>query len=762
MNERINPQDTTSPKRFMGLRSKFIIFISCVIVGVCSGLSYYVVQQQAAFMATTLSKTGLMVVKNLAHTSRYGLITQDLSSLERLIEGTMKIDEVVYVTMTDSKGKILLSKHKNGINPGMDRLSAAQLPNQTIAFRVLKSDNTEPIITSLSFFNQKKESENFRDKEPSSPQNLGLTKPLIFDFAIPVRRKVPSEPVFGPLSLEIQEFNPENTAENQGLGLVQGVIQVGLTNTHMLEALNTIIVNIVIITILIILAGIGAISFLANRIIHPLQSLAEGATRVAGGDLTARVTPSTSDEVGHLTRIFNQMTESLEERDRVLSHHMDTITKQVNQLTTLNQTGVAITSNLDLDKLLATVLHLLVDRVGFSHMILLTYDPDQRKVLGVETAGIPPGLAEHAKKMCLPILHNDSIPSQMLIHGEAFFIPDIQEATDRLSPEIYDLLTKLKCQSFVCAPLKSQQHILGFVLADKMPHACSQEDLDLLVTIGNTIGVAIDNARAYQQLEQLTVTLEKRVEERTEKLQTANEKLLELDRLKSAFVSIVSHELRTPMTSIKGLVENMLDGLTGQLTERQGFYLSRVRVNIERLTRMINDLLDLSKIEAGGMQLRLDEFSMVDLVEETLESMQNAANEKSLSLTCQNVEDIPLIWGDKDKVSQILTNLVHNAIKFTPHDGSVTVSIKKMDSQGIQVSITDTGCGIPENEQDHIFDRFFRSSKSPVEAQGAGLGLAITKNLVELHGGQIGVYSTVGKGSQFFFTLPLILDQTKN
>jgi len=295
-----------------------------------------------------------------------------------------------------------------------------------------------------------------------------------------------------------------------------------------------------------------------------------------------------------------------------------------------------------------------------------------------------------------------------------------------------------------------------------MPHACSQEDLDLLVTIGNTIGVAIDNARAYQQLEQLTVTLEKRVEERTEKLQTANEKLLELDRLKSAFVSIVSHELRTPMTSIKGLVENMLDGLTGQLTERQGFYLSRVRVNIERLTRMINDLLDLSKIEAGGMQLRLDEFSMVDLVEETLESMQNAANEKSLSLTCQNVEDIPLIWGDKDKVSQILTNLVHNAIKFTPHDGSVTVSIKKMDSQGIQVSITDTGCGIPENEQDHIFDRFFRSSKSPVEAQGAGLGLAITKNLVELHGGQIGVYSTVGKGSQFFFTLPLILDQTKN
>ena len=205
----------------------------------------------------------------------------------------------------------------------------------------------------------------------------------------------------------------------------------------------------------------------------------------------------------------------------------------------------------------------------------------------------------------------------------------------------------------------------------------------------------------------------------------------------------------------------MLDGLTGQLTERQGFYLTRVRVNIDRLTRMINDLLDLSKIEAGGMQLRLNEFSMVELIGETLENMQIGANEKALSLTCQNVDNIPSIIGDKDKVSQILTNLVHNAIKFTPPGGSVKVSIEVVDSQGIQVSITDTGCGIPENEQDYIFDRFFRSSKSPIEAQGAGLGLAITKNLVELHGGQIGLHSTVGKGSQFFFILPIFLDPTK-
>lgn len=275
------------------------------------------------------------------------------------------------------------------------------------------------------------------------------------------------------------------------------------------------------------------------------------------------------------------------------------------------------------------------------------------------------------------------------------------------------------------------------------------------MTIANTIGVALDNAKAYRQLEQFTVTLEERVAERTEELQKANEKLQELDRLKSSFVSIASHELRTPLTSIKGLIENLLDGLAGQLTERQGFYLSRVHANIERLTRMIGDLLNLSKIEAGIIELKWESVDMPELVTEILDTFQLTAEDKSISLACHQHGEIPLIQGDRDKISQILTNLVHNAIKFTPSHGSISVELSTQEGRTLRVCVTDTGCAVAPDELDIIFDRFVRAKSAPSGAQGAGLGLAITKHLVKLHGGHIGVTSTLRKGSSFYFTLPI-------
>src|SRR5438876_774658 len=164
---------------------------------------------------------------------------------------------------------------------------------------------------------------------------------------------------------------------------------------------------------------------------------------------------------------------------------------------------------------------------------------------------------------------------------------------------------------------------------------CTQEDLNLLVTIAGEVAVALDNARAYRQLEHLAQSLEQRVQHRTQLLLEANRRLQELDKLKSDFVSTVSHELRTPMTSIKGYVDNILDGLTGALTERQSYYLNRVKYNVERLTRMINDLLDLSRIEAGKVDLNLGNVRMHEFVSEVVEGFQRAAQEKGLTLRSQ-------------------------------------------------------------------------------------------------------------------------------
>ena len=263
--------------------------------------------------------------------------------------------------------------------------------------------------------------------------------------------------------------------------------------------------------------------------------------------------------------------------------------------------------------------------------------------------------------------------------------------------------------------------------------------------------VASVDAR-HEELREAYLEQESLIQERTRSLQVANEKLRELDERKSAFVSIASHEIRTPLTVMKGFVENMLDGVTGDLRERQVLYLTRVKYNIERLTRTLNDLLDLSRIEAGHVELRLTDVSLAEVTEEVLETLRLQAEEKSLVLETMAPSPLAPVRGDRDKILQILTNLIHNAIKFTPPSGHISISLTPMEDHTIQVCVADTGCGIAVEEMPNVFDRFYRSDN--VETRGAGLGLAITKSLVDLHQGRIWVESTVGSGSRFYFTLP--------
>lgn len=738
------------------LRTKFIVFISVIIIAVCSGLSWYVVNQQAQFMAESLRSTGLRTIKNLAYNTRFPLIAKDTLSLERLSDGAMNAEEVVYVIMTDSKGTPLVSKSKGALGTGSQArmINAPLYPDEQIVQSLLADPQNDPVIT--AFKSKGQSTSSFRTSSPPW-WNVGFIDQteLLYDFAVTVDRRAASDSLLGPLALEEQEDVGGLERSAQPQSTIHGVVQVGVSNETMIQQLNDIVWNIVLITFLIIALGIVATTLLANRIINPLRSLADVAKKVSAGDFSVSLEPTTRDEVGQLSITFNTMTKAIRDREQAISAQVATITKHANKLTTLNQTGSAIASHLDLNALLSTVLHLLVEKVGFTHMLLMLYDPERGLVHQAQTAGIPDELASHIQSLEILIQEDGSLHADLLFRGEAFLIPEIQTVSARLDPRIFPYIMQLGVTSFVCAPLKSQQNILGFIAADSTPEICTQEDLDLLITIANTVGVAIDNAKAYQQLEQLNITLEERVDERTQKLTEANEKLRELDQLKSAFVSIVSHELRTPMTSVKGLVENMLDGLTGELTDRQTFYLTRVRANVDRLTRMINDLLDLSRIEAGRMDFTPVSVSMPELIKEVIENLQAMATERGLSLALAPSQNVPLVRGDRDKMSQVLTNLVHNAIKFTPPCGLVNISIVQKVDQWVEVCVADTGCGIPDEELQTIFERFYRSPTGPLESKGAGLGLAITKNLVDLHGGQIWVASTEGKGSKFFITFPV-------
>ncbi|HYY25152.1 MAG TPA: ATP-binding protein [Candidatus Udaeobacter sp.] len=234
------------------------------------------------------------------------------------------------------------------------------------------------------------------------------------------------------------------------------------------------------------------------------------------------------------------------------------------------------------------------------------------------------------------------------------------------------------------------------------------------------------------------------------------ERLKELDKMKSAFVSNVSHELRTPLTAIKASVDNMLDRLTGDLTEKQVGYLTRIKSNADRLARLINNLLDLSTIEAGKIDLQPTNLSLVTLAKEVTDSLRPVAAEKPVELDIAFAEPAAIAWGDRDKVMQVLINLIGNALKFTPPRGKITVAVGMSGNEWVQVSVTDTGPGVPTEEVDKVFDRFYQTGEAGKQkTKGTGLGLAISKALVEMHGGKIWVESEGGKGSTFCFTLPV-------
>jgi PAS domain S-box-containing protein len=231
-------------------------------------------------------------------------------------------------------------------------------------------------------------------------------------------------------------------------------------------------------------------------------------------------------------------------------------------------------------------------------------------------------------------------------------------------------------------------------------------------------------------------------------------RLKELDKLKSDFVSNVSHELRTPLTAIKGSVDNMLDGLTGELNEKQSRYLVRIKSNADRLARLINDLLDLSSIEAG-IKLKRTNLSLPAVAREVVESLGPVAAEKRISFEIKCADTNLTAWADADRIAEVLTNLVGNAIKFTSTDGNVTVSLARSEDGWVKVSVADTGPGITSEEARRIFDKFYQVSNAEQrKATGTGLGLPIAKALVEMHGGKIWLESKVGKGSIFSFTLP--------
>jgi signal transduction histidine kinase len=238
-----------------------------------------------------------------------------------------------------------------------------------------------------------------------------------------------------------------------------------------------------------------------------------------------------------------------------------------------------------------------------------------------------------------------------------------------------------------------------------------------------------------------------------------------VDRIKSEFVSTVSHELRTPMTSIKGYADLMLMGVAGAMTDSQIRYLTVIKNNADRLSMLVNDLLDISRIETGKSELDLRPLDIPQVVEQIVEGHLRGRIEhesKPMKVTIEMAPSLPLVSADYARIVQVLTNLLDNAFHYTPEDGHIRISAIP-NGEFVAINISDTGIGISEDNQKKIFDRFFRAEDSAVqEVAGTGLGLAIVASLVEMHGGCITVNSNVGQGSTFTVLLPMVHEESDN
>ena len=273
----------------------------------------------------------------------------------------------------------------------------------------------------------------------------------------------------------------------------------------------------------------------------------------------------------------------------------------------------------------------------------------------------------------------------------------------------------------------------------------SEDEKNLIQSFTDIVSLAIHDANLYSNLNSTS-----------KKLDEANKKLKELDKLKDEFVSLASHELRTPMTAVKSYTWLVLNNKSGEITPKTREHLEKVYNSTERLIHLVNEMLDISRIEGGRVQLKLEALDLVQLAREVKDEFAPRASEQNLVMEIETDGKISPAAGDRDKIHQVLVNLVGNSFKFTQSGGRVSISVRLKDNM-VEVGIEDTGIGIAKEDQERIFQKFGRVEGSLVISKigGTGLGLYLSKQYIEMHGGKIWFESEPGKGSTFTFSLPL-------
>ena len=476
---------------------------------------------------------------------------------------------------------------------------------------------------------------------------------------------------------------------------------------------------------------------LARYMVRPINALREGAAAIGAGNLDQKIEVHTGDELQDLAEQFNSMAAKLGESYAGLERKVEERTAELKE-TLSQQTATAeilkvISESVsDADPVFKKIVQSCKRLFVLEHVGILLISNENQLSLGAHSGT---GAEELASIFPIPLAGTSTalaIENRSVMHfPDVFGAPGVPESV-RSSCE------RTGAKSLLMAPMMWEGKGVGSIYVGRTePGIFSEKEFGLLKTFADQAVIAVQNARLFRE-----------IQEKGQQLEIAN-------RHKSEFLANMSHELRTPLNAIIGFSEVLGEKYFGELNEKQADYVKDIHSSGKHLLSLINDILDLSKIEAGRMELDLAEFDMPSALQNAMTLVRERAQRHGIKLDLETDPALGQCYADERKFKQIMLNLLSNAVKFTPEGGTVGVAAK-LNGSTVEIAVADSGVGIAAADQEAIFEEFKQvGSDYTKKAEGTGLGLALTRRFIELHGGAIRVASAPGKGSTFTFTIPI-------
>ncbi|MFA5389321.1 MAG: GAF domain-containing sensor histidine kinase [Candidatus Omnitrophota bacterium] len=434
--------------------------------------------------------------------------------------------------------------------------------------------------------------------------------------------------------------------------------------------------------------------------------------------------------------------------DMALNKVQEELDRKITGLYTLHELGRKVNSTFNIEDLFGLINQPFLFKLGFSRSLVMLKDEPS----GLVTAKSSIGYSDAEIKTIEMELNKRNFLSSFFKKNKPILV---KRDTENMELE-YGLLDIFGTESFITAPIVARDEPVGFILIGNtsLYAKVTEGDTELLSILASQIGTAIENTKLYTELFNSHKELERRVAERTNDLEKLNEELKRLNQMKSDFISAVSHELRTPLTSIKGYASILMAGKLGDVLPAQKERLEKIDKHSNSLVHLINNLLDIARIESGKVQMDMKDVSIKEMLDSVIDIITPQVREKNISLKVNLKIKFDRIKADQGQMERVFLNLLSNAYKFTPENGRITVDVEEKND-AIQFSIEDTGIGIPPQDIQKVFQEFFRADNAlDQKIKGSGLGLSLVKKIVEAHKGRIWFDSELGKGTRFTFTIP--------